>query len=42
MTDIAPIPAFNDNYIWCLRDDSFAAVVDPGDSEPVLEYLARH
>jgi hydroxyacylglutathione hydrolase len=42
MTDIAPIPAFNDNYIWCLRDDSSAAVVDPGDCEPVLEYLARH
>src|SRR5688572_23849753 len=41
MTDIAPIPAFNDNYIWCLRDDSSAAVVDPGDCEPVLEYLAR-
>jgi hydroxyacylglutathione hydrolase len=41
MIDIAPIRAFNDNYIWCLRLDSWAAVVDPGDAQPVLEYLAR-
>jgi hydroxyacylglutathione hydrolase len=38
---IVPIPAFRDNYIWCLRDDTHAAVVDPGDAEPVLAYLAR-
>lgn len=36
---IAPIRAFKDNYIWCLRRDDAAVVVDPGDAEPVLEYL---
>lgn len=41
MTTIIPIPAFADNYIWLLRDGSRAAVVDPGDARPVLEYLAR-
>lgn len=39
--DISPIPAFDDNYIWLLRDraSSRAAVVDPGDEEPVLTAL---
>jgi len=41
MTSIIPIPAFADNYIWLLRHDTFAAVVDPGDAAPVLAYLAR-
>jgi hydroxyacylglutathione hydrolase len=39
---LIPIPAFNDNYIWMLHDDSCALVVDPGDAAPVLEALARH
>jgi hydroxyacylglutathione hydrolase len=39
--DIVPICAFKDNYIWCLREDTHAAVVDPGDAEPVLDYLRR-
>jgi hydroxyacylglutathione hydrolase len=38
---VVPIPAFRDNYIWCLRDESRATVVDPGDAEPVFSYLAR-
>ena len=33
------IPAFDDNYIWCIHDGSSALVVDPGDSAPVLQYL---
>jgi len=37
---IAPIRAFKDNYIWCLRRGRSAAVVDPGDARPVLDYLA--
>lgn len=37
---VVPIRAFNDNYIWTLRDSSHAVVVDPGDARPVLEYLA--
>jgi len=41
MLEIVPLPAFRDNYIWTLRDARFAAVVDPGEAHPVLEYLAR-
>src|SRR5262245_28456343 len=37
---IAPIRAFKDNYIWCLRRGGSPAVVDPGDAGPVLQYLA--
>lgn len=42
MLKIEPIPAFNDNYIWCLFDDSSkqALVVDPGEAAPVLARLA--
>ena len=36
---IAPIRAFKDNYIWCLRRGRSAVVVDPGDAIPVLDYL---
>ncbi len=39
---IIPIPAFDDNYIWLIRNGHYAAAVDPGDAEPVLEYLDRH
>jgi hydroxyacylglutathione hydrolase len=38
---IIPVPAFEDNYIWLLRNQRYAAAVDPGDAEPVLDYLAR-
>ena len=38
---IDTIPAFEDNYIWLLTQDSgfTAVVVDPGDGEPVLALL---
>lgn len=36
---IVPLPAFRDNYIWLLRNGANAAVVDPGDATPVLDYL---
>lgn len=36
---VFPIPAFTDNYIWCLHNDSHAVVVDPGDAQPVMEHL---
>lgn len=44
MLSITPIPAFDDNYIWLLRNPGaqVSAVVDPGDEEPVLEYLRAH
>ena len=31
--------AFADNYVWTIRDSKCAAVVDPGDARPVLDYL---
>lgn len=34
-----PLPAFDDNYIWCLRDEQGAwLVVDPGQAAPVLAF----
>jgi len=41
--NILPIPAFSDNYIWALTDraQGVAAVVDPGDATPVIDYLDR-
>ncbi len=41
MLKIVPISALKDNYIWTLRDAKHAAVVDPGEAGPVLDYLAR-
>lgn len=41
MINVIPIPAFEDNYVWLLRNGRWAAAVDPGEAEPVLDYLAR-
>ncbi len=38
---IIPLPAFRDNYIWLLRQDRLAVVVDPGDAAPVRRYLTE-
>jgi hydroxyacylglutathione hydrolase len=35
MHTLVALPAFTDNYIWMLRDDSRALVVDPGEAAPV-------
>jgi hydroxyacylglutathione hydrolase len=42
LLQVWPIPAFDDNYIWCIHDGKSALIVDPGDSAPVLDYLAKH
>lgn len=44
MIQITPLPAFSDNYIWLLQDAAArrCAVVDPGDSTPVLAWLTDH
>lgn len=39
---VHPVPAFSDNYLWILHDDRYAAVVDPGDARPVIDYLAAN
>ncbi len=41
MLDIVPLQALRDNYVWTLRNARHAAVVDPGEARPVLEYLQR-
>ncbi|WP_372012735.1 hydroxyacylglutathione hydrolase [Pseudoxanthomonas sp. 10H] len=35
------LPAFEDNYIWVLRDAGRALLVDPGDAAPVLAAAER-
>lgn len=37
-----PVPAFSDNYIWCLHDGTRALVVDPGEAHGVLAWLQEH
>jgi hydroxyacylglutathione hydrolase len=38
---IEPIPAFADNYFWLFARGGDAAVVDPGDPDPVLQRLRQ-
>jgi hydroxyacylglutathione hydrolase len=40
MLQITPIPAFQDNYLWLIENETETWIVDPGDAEPVLEVLA--
>jgi hydroxyacylglutathione hydrolase len=41
--EIIPVPAFTDNYIWLVHDETSGetAVVDPGDAAPVLAEAER-
>jgi hydroxyacylglutathione hydrolase len=39
--EVVPLRAFKDNYIWALRNNRYAAIVDPGDAQPVLDFLQR-
>lgn len=44
---VSRIHAFDDNYIWLIHsnnesDDKAIIIVDPGDSAPVLEFIAKH
>ncbi len=39
---VLAVPAFKDNYLWLIHDGCNAAVVDPGDAEPILAALALH
>ncbi|MDO6824483.1 hydroxyacylglutathione hydrolase [Marinobacter sp. 1_MG-2023] len=44
MLTISAIPAFSDNYIWCLADTDTgkALIVDPGQAAPVQRHLAEN
>jgi len=39
---ILAVPAFKDNYLWLIHDGVNAAVVDPGDAQPVLAALGAN
>ncbi len=39
-SQVIPIAAFSDNYIWAIVRDGQAVVVDPGQAQPVLAFLA--
>ena len=39
MINTTAIPALEDNYIWAIHNDQYAAVVDPGEAAPVLAFL---
>ncbi len=42
MIKITPIPAFENNYFWVIQPDPAKAaviIVDPGDAQPVLDFL---
>ncbi|MCC2597003.1 hydroxyacylglutathione hydrolase [Pusillimonas sp. MFBS29] len=41
-TELIPVPAFTDNYIWLVCKDGHAVVVDPGQSAPVQAVLDEH
>jgi len=44
MLQIHTIPAFKDNYFWLIQPDIQSTdtyIVDPGDAQPVLDYLAQ-
>lgn len=43
-TLLTPINAFSDNYIWLWQnqENQSCLVVDPGDAQPVLDYIESH
>ncbi len=41
MLTIYPIAIYEDNYVWVIEHQGQVAVVDPGDSQPVVDYLRK-
>ena len=41
---VRPIASRHDNYIWCITraDNKHAWVVDPGEAQPVFDFLSQH
>lgn len=40
MYQVSKINAFRDNYIWALVKNDRCAIVDPGDAQPVLDFIS--
>ena len=41
MFEITAVPALQDNYIWIIHNAHVAAAVDPGEAQPVLDFLKQ-
>ena len=41
MTIVEAIPILRDNYVWAIHDGHSAVLVDPGESAPILTWLAQ-
>ncbi len=41
-SQLIPLPALSDNYIWLLYKNGDAIVVDPGEAAGVAQYLVQH
>lgn len=39
--EIKALNAFDDNYIWVMEDKQEIVVVDPGQAEPVIQYIEQ-
>ena len=39
MIEVHPLKAFTDNYIWALVSKESIYVVDPGDPNPVINFI---
>ena len=42
MLDVTLIPVLDDNYAYILQSGSEIAVLDPGEAQPVIEYLEKN
>lgn len=42
MLNITPIPALSDNYIWLISEENQVVIVDPAQTQPVLDFLTKH
>jgi len=42
MINIQSIKAYSDNYIWLIATNEGNLVIDPGESQPVTNYLQKH
>ena len=42
MINIQSTKAYSDNYIWLITTNEGNLVIDPGESQPVINYLQKH
>lgn len=40
MLIVIPVLALHDNYIWIITDGTYACIIDPGESSPILSALS--